>query len=404
MRILISGAGIAGPTLAYWLNRQGFPVTLVEKSPVLRTGGYVIDFWGAGYEIAERMGLLPELKQKGYIVREVRVVDRDGRRISGFRADTFSRITGGRYLSLSRGDLAAAIFGLIEGRVESIFGDGVQCIDQDEGGARVTFESGSEREFDLVIGADGLHSRVREIAFGPEPQFENYLGYKVAALEVDGYAPRDELVYVMYTEVGRQIARFSMRGNRTMFLFTFADSNLDIGDLPDQKHVLREQFGKGGWECPQILDALDQASQLYFDRVSQIRMGPESWSRGRVSLVGDAAFCVSLLAGQGSALAMTAAYLLAHALTHCNGDYRRAFVSYQDSFGPFVLRKQKAALAFANFFAPKSGFSLFARNLGMRFMNVPWIACLAMGRDLKDRIEIPAEDPLLTRGVPITGR
>lgn len=392
MKILISGAGIAGPTLAYWLDRHGFQVTLVEKSPVLRTGGYVIDFWGAGYEIAERMGLLPELKQKGYIVQEVRVVDRDNRRISGFRADTFSRITGGRYLSLSRGDLAAAIFGLIEGRVENIFGDGVQCIDQDENGIRVRFESGSEREFDLVIGADGLHSRVREAAFGPEPQFEKYLGYKVAAVEVDGYEPRDELVYMMYTEVGRQVARFSMRNNRTMFLFTFADDSPEIGDLAAQKRVLREQFGKSGWECPQVLDALDQASQLYFDRVSQIRMGPENWSRGRVGLVGDAAFCVSLLAGQGSALAMTAAYLLAHELSHCDDDYRRAFASYQARFGPFVLRKQEAALGFANFFAPNSRFSLLVRNLGMRFMNVPWIADLAMGRDLKDRIEIPAED------------
>jgi 2-polyprenyl-6-methoxyphenol hydroxylase-like FAD-dependent oxidoreductase len=389
VRILISGAGIAGPALAYWLQQQGFQITLVEKSPVLRTGGYVIDFWGAGYEIADRMGLLPELKQKGYIVKEVRVMDSNNRRVSGFRADTFSRITGGRYLSLSRGDLAASIFGLINGRVETIFGDGVQCIDQDENGVRVTFESGSKHEFDLVIGADGLHSRVREVAFGPEPQFEKYLGYKVAALEVDGYKLRDELVYVMYTEVGRQLARFSMRGNRTMFLFTFADRNPEIGDLSDQKRVLREQFGKSGWECSRILDALDEAPQLYFDRVSQIRMGSGNWSRGRVALVGDAAFCVSLLAGQGSALAVAAAYLLAHALSHCNRDYRRAFGSYQDSFGPFVLRKQEAALGFANFFAPKSRFSLFVRNLGMRFMNVPWIADLALSRDLKDRIEIP---------------
>lgn len=391
MRILISGAGIAGPTLAYWLNRDGFQITLVEKSPVLRTGGYVIDFWGAGYDIAERMALLPELMQNGYIVREARVVDRHNRRVSGFRADAFSRITRGRYLSVSRGDLAASIFKLIDGRVDTIFGDGLQCIDQNESGIRVTFESGSQREFDLVVGADGLHSKVRELAFGAEQQFEKYLGYKVAAFEADGYEPRDELVYVMYTEVGRQVARFSMRDNRTMFLFAFADSAPEVGDLPAQKRVLREQFGNSGWECPRILDALDSSRQLYFDRVSQIRMS-SGWSRGRVALVGDAAFCVSLLAGQGSALAMASAYLLAHALSHCNGDYCRAFATYQDSFGSFVLHKQEAALRFASSFAPRSRFSLFVRNQVMRLMNVPLIADLAMGRDWADRLELPVEE------------
>ncbi len=394
MRVLISGAGIAGPTLAYWLLHYGFEPTLVEQASSLRTGGYIIDFWGAGFEVAERMGLLPEILELGYKVREVRVVNAEGQPASSFPADAFFRATGGRYTSLPRGELAALIFRRIEGKVETIFGDSVSAIEQSEGSAWVTFESGARREFDLVIGADGLHSRVRELAFGPQDRFEKYLGYKVAAFEVAGYRPREELVYVMFTEVGQQASRFSMRGDHTMFLFIFADPSPDgrtDGDVAAQKRLLRERFGNSGWECRKILDALEGVDNLYFDRVSQIRMGPQpgSWSQGRIGLVGDAAFCVSLLAGQGSALAMAAAYILAGELHRSHGDYVRAFAEYQKLFGPFVLKKQRSALRFAGSFAPKSKFALHLRNLVMNLMRIPWIADFAVGRDFADKIVLP---------------
>jgi 2-polyprenyl-6-methoxyphenol hydroxylase-like FAD-dependent oxidoreductase len=392
MRILISGAGIAGSALAYWLARHGIEPTLVEKSPRLRTGRYVIDFWGAGFEIADRMGLLPEIMLKGYKVQELRVVNRTWKRISGFPVDAFDRLTHGRFITLPRSDLAASIFGLLEGKVETIFGDSVARIDQTDKNVRVAFEGGAERDFDLVVGADGLHSRVREIAFGAENRFEKYLGCKVAALEVSGYRPRDELTYVLYTEVGQQVGRFTMRGDRTLFLFTFADPD-EAGpcDLSSQKALLRRRFGSSGWECPQILDALEAANNLYFDRVSQIRMDEHEglWTRGRVTLVGDAASCVSLLAGQGTALAMVAAYILAGELHRSKGDYAEAFARYQSLFGPFVREKQKAALRFAGFFAPKSNFSLFLRNQVMKLLDVPWIADLTVGRDIADRIPLP---------------
>ena len=178
MRILISGAGVAGPTLAWWLERYGFTPTLVEKAPRLRTGGYVIDFWGAGFEIADRMGLLPEIRAAGYTVKDVIVVNRDGKRIAGFPAAAFSRMTHGRYTSLARGDLAASIFRAVENKIETIFGDSIREIDQHGARVRVTFESGTTRDFDLVIGADGQHSRTRELVFGDEARFEKYLGYK----------------------------------------------------------------------------------------------------------------------------------------------------------------------------------------------------------------------------------
>jgi 2-polyprenyl-6-methoxyphenol hydroxylase-like FAD-dependent oxidoreductase len=394
MRVLISGAGIAGPTLAYWLAHYGLEPTIVEKAPKLRTGGYIIDFWGLGFDIADRMGLLPEIRRKGYMVREVRIVNRIGKRIAGFPATAFARIARDRYISLARGDLAASIFGAIQGKVEKIFNDSIARIEQTAQAVHVVFESGIARDFDLVIGADGLHSRVREIVFGPQSRFENYLGYKVAAFEVNGYRPRDELVYVMYTEVGQQIGRFAMHGDRTMFLFIFADQEIDgaaTGDLQAQKALLRTRFGKSVWECPQIVEALEASNDLYFDRVSQIRMNaqPGSWTRGRVTLTGDAGFCVSLLAGQGSALAMVASYILAGELYRAKGDYQTAFARYQERFEPFVRKKQKAALRFAGTFAPKSQFSMFLRNHVMNLLKIPWVADIAAGRDLADDLALP---------------
>jgi 2-polyprenyl-6-methoxyphenol hydroxylase-like FAD-dependent oxidoreductase len=181
MKILISGAGIAGPTLAHWLSRYGHHPTLLEKAPALRRGGYVVDFWGTGYDVAERMGILPELKDRGYEMQEVRVVDRAGKRVSGFPASAIRELVGGRFTSLPQGELAAAIYESLGGKVETLFGRSLASLEQKEDRVRVTLEGGETRDFDLVVGADGLHSRVRELAFGPQGRYEKFLGYKVAA-------------------------------------------------------------------------------------------------------------------------------------------------------------------------------------------------------------------------------
>jgi 2-polyprenyl-6-methoxyphenol hydroxylase-like FAD-dependent oxidoreductase len=306
--VLISGIGIAGPTLAYWLTQYGFAVTLVDHAPAVRTEGYVIDFWGLGYDIADRMGLAQEIDRVGYHMRELRMVGDHGQRLAGFGTRVFSELTGGRFATLPRSDLSRLIFSKIENTTETLFDDEIVSLHEESGRVRVAFQHAGERHFDLVIGADGLHSRVRRLVFGNQERFEKHLGYTAAAFEATGYLPRDEQVYVVYGLPGRQLARFALRGDRTLFLFVFADDRArpaDPASIEHQKGILRERFRDSGWECQRILDDLDHAPDLYFDRVSQIRM--DRWSRGRVALVGDAAACVSLLGGQGSALAMTCA-------------------------------------------------------------------------------------------------
>jgi 2-polyprenyl-6-methoxyphenol hydroxylase-like FAD-dependent oxidoreductase len=325
-------------------------------------------------------------------VREVRVVDSQGRRISGFLAAAFTPATGMGFTSLPRGDLAAAIHHALGDEVETIFDNTVAQLEQTNAGVDVLFEHGGARRFDLVVGADGLHSRVRLLSFGPASRFERYLGIKVAAFDAPGYRPRDELVYIMHTRLGQTVARFSMRGDRTMFLFIFADADASLPpSAAAQKAVLRRRFGHSGWECPRILDVLDAADDVYFDRVSQIEMGPPpgAWSAGRVTLVGDAASCVSLLGGQGSALAMIAGYLLAGELHRAGGDHVRAFAEYERRFGPFVAMKQRAARRFVGVFTPRSHRSIWFRNTVMRLLSLPLVAKAVASRGFTDPIALP---------------
>ncbi|MGJ4902450.1 FAD-binding domain [Bradyrhizobium sp. HKCCYLS2058] len=389
--VLISGAGIAGPTLAYWLKAAGFEPTLVERAPALRSGGYVIDFWGLGYDIAEQMGLLPDIHRSGYHVQEMRVVDACGRTLAGIGTRVFAELTGGSYVTVQRSELSRLLFGSIKNGTEVLFGDEIIAFREEPECIRVELERAGERHFDLLIGADGLHSRVRSLVFGPQTAFERHLGYVVAAFEVRGYRPRDQDVYLMYSQPGRMVGRFTLRDDRTMFLFVFASTDPHLPASPDQqKTVVRDVYRGGGWECHEILAELDRTDDLYFDRVSQIRM--PSWSRGPVALVGDAAFCVSLLAGQGSALAMIAAYVLAGELAASSGRYQEAFARYDEVLRTYIEAKQGAAERFAGAFAPKTRAGLLFRNLVIKTFAFPGVARLAFGRDIADALPRPNYD------------
>ena len=390
--VLIAGAGVAGPTLAYWLKAAGFEPTLVEVAPALREGGYVIDFWGLGYDIAERMGLTAGLDRAGYHIRELRIVDAHGSRVGGFGARVIGALSGKRFVTIARSDLSRALFEKIRGATETIFGDDILGLEDRDAFVQVQFKNSGERRFDLAIGADGLHSNVRRLAFGPQDLYEKPLGYWVAAFEARGYRPRDEDVYVIYSEPGRMLGRFALHGDRTLFLFVFADQApaFPAADLAAQKAALHAKFDAGKWECPRILAELDDTQALYFDRVSQIKM--KSWSRGRVALVGDAACCVSLLAGQGSALAMTAAYVLAGELAKAAGRHQEAFGRYEALLRDYIAAKQQGAERFGAAFTPKTEWGLFLRNQVTKALAIPGLARLTFGRDIADSLRLPDYD------------
>jgi 2-polyprenyl-6-methoxyphenol hydroxylase-like FAD-dependent oxidoreductase len=226
------------------------------------------------------------------------------------------------------------------------------------------------------------------LVFGPEDRFGKYLGYYTASFSIDGYPHRDPHIYVGYAVPGRQATRYALHGDRTVVFLVFSRAGSEAPhDVASQKRMLHDDFGHDGWEVPGFLSALDGATDLYFDAVSQI--GMDTWSKGRVALVGDACSCPSLLAGQGSALAMTGAYILAGELKKSDGDYRSAFAAYESLFHPFVAAKQRAAARFAGSFAPKTRFGIFPRNQVTRVMTVPFVADWAMGGLVRDKLTLP---------------
>ena len=390
MRVAINGAGIAGTALAYWLTRLGHEVLLVERAPELRTGGYILNLWGVGYDAAEKMGLLPVLLQLQYETDELCMVDRRGRIRGGYPSRVLQQLAKGRIACLSRADIAAAIHSLLDGKVETIFGDSIATIDQHGAHARVGFEHAPEREVDLIIGADGLHSKVRQIAFGPDANFEYPMGCHVASFEVAGYRPRDENAYVAHTAPGRYIARFPMRDDKTLFFMLLRDEYLS-GSIPtgdrERKAALTTAFSDMGWECPSIVSALQQVDNVYFDSISQIRM--DAWSNGRVALIGDAAACPSLIAGEGAGFALAAAYVLAGEIHGHEGDLDSALSDYQGRIKPYASRKQKYAESLVPSFVPRTAYGVSIRDFATLLMRLPVFPRLLMGRYFHDEMKLP---------------
>ena len=390
MRVAINGAGIAGTALAYWLVKMGHRVLLVERASELRSGGYILNLWGIGYDAAEKMGLLPRLLELQYHTDELRMVDSQGRTRGGYPSRVLLQLAKGRMATLARDDIATSIHALLDDQVEIIFGDSIATIDDDGVHVRIGFEHAPEREVDLVIGADGLHSRVRQITFGPDTHFEHRLGCHVASFEVAGYRPRNDNLYVAHTAPGRYIARSPVRDDKTLFFMLLRDkylpSTVPINES-ERKAALTNAFSDMGWECPAILSALEHVEGVYFDSISQIRM--DTWAKGRVALVGDAAACPSLIAGEGAGFALAEAYILAGEIHKNGADLESALADYQRQIKPYAARKQKYAENLVPSFVPKTAYGVSVRDFATLLMRLPVFPRLLMGRYFHDEMKLP---------------
>lgn len=365
--VLISGASVAGPALAYWLHRYGFAPTVVERAPALREGGYAVDFRGEAHlSVLRRMGILGDIERARTGMGSMSYVNAAGKPVARMPADLFAGD-----VEILRGDLARILYDATREGTEYVFGDSVTSLAEDAGGVTVTFERGAPRRFDLVIGADGLHSATRRLAFGPEERFVRHLGLYCAIFTTANHLGLDHTGHA-YRTGGRLVALYSARHNReakAVFYFASPEPGLERRDVARQQAVLAERFAGNGWESDRLLREMRQAPDFYFDSVAQVRM--DAWSRGRVALVGDAASCPSSLSGMGSGLAMVGAYVLAGELAAAGGDHRVAFARYEREMREYAAGCVKMGDGVASLMVP--GSRLTASLLNRYYKVMPYL-------------------------------
>jgi len=380
-RILISGASVAGPALAYWLARRGFSPTVVERAPQLRGGGYAVDFRGAAHlSVLARMGILGQIRAQQTRLATATYVDEDGRPVARMPAEIFAGD-----VEILRGDLGRILYEATSDRTEYLFGESITSLRQDAGGVHVTFSQAAPRTFDLVIGADGLHSNVRRLAFADTPGSVHDLGLYVSIFSVADCCGLDH-AGLLYSVPGRTAAVFSAsRPGQAVAQFFFTAPgegpiSYDYHDLAQQQKILASAFEGVGWQVPALLGQLPRADDFYFDSVSQVRL--DRWSAGRVALIGDAGYAAGP-GGNGTGTAVVAAYALAGELAAADGDYRIAFDRYERLLRRYVARGQKQARGGRDFLAPATEKKIRQRDRFFRML--PYLPAKGLIRYLSTR-------------------
>jgi 2-polyprenyl-6-methoxyphenol hydroxylase-like FAD-dependent oxidoreductase len=383
--VLISGASIAGPALAYWLDRYGFDVTVVERSGAVRGGGYAIDIRGTARDVVDRMGLLPQLGKAHVGTQKISFVDPDGTPIATLQPESLTGGTEGLDLEVRRGDLADALYAPIKDRVEFRFGDSIATLEDRGDRVDVVFESGVRQSFDLVVGADGLHSNTRRLVFGPEEQFHRYVGYTFAGFTLPnefGLAHEG----VVWNVPGRSAVLYAHEPDQPVhgFLnFREQDPPYDAFRDPEaQRELVTAKFPENAWHVPRLVQAVRESEDLFFDVVSQIHM--PTWSRGRVALVGDAAYATSFLSGQGSSVALVGAYVLAGELAAYDG-HPDAFTAYEQRIRAFVEQNQALVEIGRSSLTPETQELIDARNEALRSATVTG----ERGREANAALQLP---------------
>lgn len=366
--VLISGAGIAGPALAYWLHRHGFQPTVVEVAPALRPGGQAVDIRGVAKEVVEWMGIMPAVRRDGVDERGMAFVDGQGRRVAEMSVDEFGGEGIVAEIEIMRGELSRILYEATDDFTEYIFGDRIASLTQRPDGVEVTFASGGTRRFGFVAGADGTHSGVRGLAFGPESDYVRHLGAYTAYFTVEDPGGLNNWL-LMHNHPGGLVAALRPeRGGtaKAMLSFTSPPLAYDRRDVEQQKRILANAFRPMGWHAPRLLAAMPGAPDFYFDAICQVHV--DRWWRGRVVLVGDAGYCGSPLAGLGTSLSIVGAYVLAGELAARPDDPEAAFAAYQAEMKDYVAKALELPPGGVKGYAPNSALMIRLRNLSMRMM------------------------------------
>ncbi|MEU4191276.1 FAD-dependent monooxygenase [Kribbella sp. NPDC026611] len=401
MKVLISGGGIAGPAVAFWLRRFGFEPTVVEIAPGPRPGGQTVDLRGVSPTVAERMGIMPEVAARQLPERGLEYVRADGSRAAAMSMEALGGAGPVAEIEILRGDLAAILAGVTED-VEYRYDDSIVELDQDASGVSVTFASGTTERFDLVIGADGVHSRVRRLAFGPEPEFVQHLGGYTSYFTVETPAPLNDWMKLYSAPRGLWVGLrpdHDPRYAKALLSFRSPVLSYDRRDVDAQKELVRQRFAGLGWHTAHILEGLREADDFYLDTISRVVV--PQWSRGRVALVGDAGYCGSPMAGHGTALSLVGAYVLAGELAAAQGDHGRAFPAYQARMQAYVKQRMELPPGGIKLAMPMTAFGIGYRNLMLRVMTSrPLIGVLAKMTVAKpDAIDLPEYS--VERGDPV---
>ena len=363
MDVLISGASVAGPVTAFWLHRAGHHVTVVEQSPELRkTGGHAVDLFTPAIAVVERMGVLRAVQDHATGTERMTIRREHSRREVTIDMTRLMGALSDRHVEIMRDDLSEILYDATRHDVEYVFGDRIVALADD---GVVTFERATARRFDVVIGADGLHSGVRRIVFGPESRYSRWLGGYVAVASI----PDDQHLHDhMRTLLGvdRMVGVYSARhmtDARAFFLFRPATELDDRHrDVARQKQLLREAFGDLDGEVPRLLDQVDQASAFYFDAITQLAM--DHWTQGRVALVGDAGYCPGPAVGGSTSLAVVGAYTLAGELADAGGDPAIAYPAYEAAMSDYVQRSRRFATTMARRLVPGTRAGAWALTTG----------------------------------------
>ena len=366
--VLISGAGVAGPVLAYWLQWFGFRPTVVERAPQMRAGGggHAVDLFGPAVDIMNWMGVLDQV-ESARTTTEVVALIRPGRDPVEVPAEMASEGVSERHIEILRGDLSQIVWNTTSDTIEYVFDDSIAAVDHDGDRVEVSFERGRPRSFDLVIGADGLHSITRHLMFGPEESFTRFLGGYLAVFTV----PNDLQLrnrMVTFTAPGRTTALYPVGdASQARVLLLWRTPRLHDYDRHDpaaQQRLIRSMYADLDWEVPRLLSRLDQANDLYLDSISQVIM--PSWTQGRIALVGDAGYCPGAAVGGGTSLALIGAYILASELARADGDHGRAFTAYQHAMAPVVAHSRAIGPAAIRLIIPQSGAQIWTMAQAMR--------------------------------------